>query len=82
MEQVTSIVIVASVASVTVTSAGSGYTTAPSVSFSTGFNDSNASATASIADPIFDGTLYSYYNPTPHQENKYGFFTIDNFRHH
>jgi len=73
--QVTSIVIVASVASVTVTSAGSGYTTAPSVSFSTGFNDSNASATASIADPIFDGTLYSYYNPTPHQENKYGFFT-------
>jgi hypothetical protein len=75
--KVSSIVLVAPVASVSVNSAGSGYTTAPTVTFPTGINNRTALATALISDTGFDGTKYSYYSPTPFISNSYSDYSLN-----
>ena len=79
LKTISSIILVRKVTGVTVSSGGSGYSRAPTVTFTTGYGGSSntAVAIASIADTTYDGTLYSYYSPTPNSSNIYSDYYLN-----
>ena len=69
---VSSIVIGSPVNSITISSAGSGYTSPPNITFTQGYASGNvASASATITDINSFGTNYAYYKPVNSNTTRY-----------